>query len=131
VVSLLQFLRLDSCSGFWCGSTGPGTPFATPLLAVCDVVRIACTLGGVAVIVALPGAIRVAVAPGQRSRLIGLGLFALIVLNSQAVHLGDDPTIRLPLTFAAIAFCVHGMWSIFRHELPAQPRDDTGAVDAE
>lgn len=131
MLSLWELLRLDGCPGFWCSSSGPGTPFATPLLAVCDVMRILCALGGVAVVWALPKAIRRAVTHGQRSRLLGLGLFAVIVLTGQSVHLGDVPSVRLPLTLVAIGFSVHGMWSIHRYERPAQPLGGTGAVDAE
>lgn len=113
-----------------CNPKGPGTPFASPLFVVLDTIRVLCVLGGVAIVVSIPKAIQGATTAGQRSRLVAFGLFGLVVINTEAVHLGDYPSIRLPMTVAAVVFAVHGMWSIFRHEYPAQPRD-VGASSAE
>lgn len=120
---------IDGCP-LVCNPHGPGTPFASPLLVVLDSLRVLCALGGLAIVIALLRSIRWANTPGQRSRLVALGLFGLVVVNTEAVHLGDYPSIRLPLTLAAVAFSVHGMWSIFRQEAPARPRD-SGAPRAE
>lgn len=111
----------DRCPVF-CNPHGPGTPFGSPVLVVCDSLRVLCTLGGLAVLASIPPAIRWAGTAGQRSRLVSFGMFALVVMNTEAVHFGDYPSIRLPLTLAAVAFAAHGMYSIHRHERPAESR---------
>lgn len=120
---------VDGCAVV-CNPYGPGSPFATPWLAVCDTLRVLCVLGAVGIVGLLLKAIRGTDTAGQRSRLVALGLFGLVAVDTEAVHFGDYPSIRLALTLAAIALSLHGMRSIFRHEYPAQPRDP-GAGNAE
>lgn len=109
---------MNACT-LWCNPAGPDLPFGTPWLIVWDTIRVLCALGGVAVLVMLPGAIRRTTATGQHARLVSFGLFALIVLDTEISHIGDDASVRLALCATAIWLAVAGMWRM-RSEHPAE-----------
>lgn len=91
-----------------CSSDGPSTPFGNPVLAVADLLRIACAFGGLLVAATTPGVTRRAWTELQRWRLISIGLFALVAGGTELEHLGDWPSYRLLLNIAAVGFAAWG-----------------------
>lgn len=99
---------------FLCNSDGPGTPFATPLLIVSDIVRTMSVIAGFIIIVCTPVAIAKTTTRSQYARFIGLALFVVALTNSNAHHFGDNPNVGSVLGFAAIGFCLYGLMVYLR-----------------
>lgn len=125
---LLQWIDLTVCPVF-CNPHGPNTPFATPLLVVVDVLRVVSVVGALLIVALVLRVFRRVEVSGQRSRFLAFALFALVVANTEMNKIGDYPSLRLPMSLAAVIYAVHGMRSVLTLELPAQPRD-RGAGDA-
>lgn len=102
-----------------CNPDGPHSPFGTPLLSLFDLVRLVCILGGVAVIVQVPTALRRCTTGAQRARFIAFALWAMTVITTESEHLGDIAGVRLALNLAATAYALFGMWG-FRMETPGE-----------
>ena len=117
------FASVEFGCPFLCNSVGPGTPFATPLLIISDIVRTLGVIGGFTVILLLPAAMAKVRTGGQWARFIALGLFALTLTNGNAHHFGDTPTIGTVLGFAGVGFAIYGMIRFWR-ELPTRQRPE-------
>lgn len=102
-----------------CNPGGPSTPFGNWWLALFDTARCLSIIGGIAVIAQVPGGLTRCHNSGQRARLIAFALWALVVITTEAEHLGDGAGIRLALNVAATAYALWGMWG-FRMETPGQ-----------
>ena len=100
-----------------CAPDGPSTPFGTPYLIWADSFRIVVMLLGLALIVWTPRLVLDACAAGQRARLAGQGIFALIVIGTEVDHMGDYAHYRLFVTFLGIAAMLWGVSRISR-EIP-------------
>ena len=96
---------------------GPGTPFATPELALSDSLRLLVLLS---LLYRLPGTlrlIRVALTTQQRYRMVALGLFMVMVVLSEIAHLGNEPNYQLLLALVASGYVqlgyqpTRGRWS--------------------
>lgn len=95
-------------SDFLGAPTGPGTPFATPLLVVADSVRLLLVLIAVGVLIRTPSMVRDALTQLQAQRLIGIGLFALTIGFAQIYQFGDWPTYRTVMITAAMIYTAFG-----------------------
>jgi hypothetical protein len=108
----------------FCGPAGPSTPFATPVLSLLDLARVACLLCAAVVIVALgPRAMARATTPGQKARFLSQLLLVLVAAGTELEHLGDYASSRLLFNLVALTLAVYGFTRYFRYELPAKDRD--------
>lgn len=104
-----------------CAPDGPSAPFSTSALIIVDSFRILLMVMGMVLVVWAPRLALEARAPGQRARLIGQGIFALIVIGTEVDHLGDYAHYRLFITFIGISVMLWGV-SQLRHESPPYKR---------
>lgn len=100
---------------------GPGTPFASPWLAVMDVLRVSTIAASVLLMVLSMIAAR-QVGPQQAARFAALAFFALTVGITEIEHLGDWPSPRLPLNAAGALLGVYGVWRFCRDQRTTQDR---------
>lgn len=108
----------DYCSALFCGPDQPSLPFSSPLLIVCDVVRVLCAACGVGVIAySILGVVQAPIA-AQKARFLALALLAVIVGGTELTHLGDYPSARLLLHIVAVLVGLFGVVS-FRSEAHA------------
>lgn len=102
-----------------CNPGGPSTPFATWWLILFDTIRSLCIVADVVVITQVPRALARCRTSAQRARFIAFALWALVVITTEAEHLGDGAGIRLALNVTATGYALWGMWG-FRMETPGQ-----------
>jgi hypothetical protein len=104
-----------------CAPNGPNTPFAFPTIFWIDVARIIVMLLGMVLIVFTPRLVLQAGVVGQKCRLAGQGVFALIVIGTEVDHIGDFAHYRLALSFIGISLMLYGVWRM-RTESPPRQR---------
>lgn len=79
-------------------------------------------LMGMLLIVVTPRLVMDAEALGQKCRLAGHGVFALIVVGTEVDHIGDYAHYRLFLSFLGISLLLFGVWRM-RREVPPRTRE--------
>jgi hypothetical protein len=102
-----------------CAPEGPNEPFAQPVLIWLDGFRILVMIMGVLLVVWTPSLILQARAVGQQARLLGQGIFSLIVIGTEVDHIGDYANYRLFLSFLGIAIM---LWGTRRLSVETSPR---------
>lgn len=109
-------------SDFFTAPSGPGTPFATPELAVVDTIR--CFVLGVGIIVFFASihAMFLTKTIGQIARLATLVVFLSSSMLTEFDHFGDYAHYRLYLHMIATIIAAWGTFSFFRFEKPATVR---------
>lgn len=76
---------------------------------------------GMVLIVFTPRLVLNAGTAGQRARLFGQGMFALVVIGTEVDHIGDYAHYRLIVSFIGLAVMLWGTWRI-RIEDPPRTR---------
>jgi hypothetical protein len=109
-----------------CAPDGPNTPFAFPTLFLTDILRICIMLLGVAIIVLTPRLVLSSPSKGQKARLLGQGIFALIVIGTEVDHIGDYMHYRLVLTLIGVSVMWWGLMQLKRECPPTHIDESTG-----
>lgn len=101
---------LAGCLVGLCAPAGPGTPFATPALAVLDTLRLLLSVAALSIVwFTVRSAAARWVPARQRARYAALGLFAAATVGTELAHLGDAAHYRLLLNLAGVLAALAGL----------------------
>lgn len=113
------------------GPGNPGTPFAWPVFAIVDTLRILAALGAALLFVDSIRALRGAGTRGQQCRFLYVTGTTVVLAGGQLDGLGNWPTWRFPIVLVVVALGVYGVHQHLHHELPARdapPKPDESGV---
>lgn len=105
-----------SVAPFLCAPGGPDHPFGTPYVAFLDSLRVLCWVGGLILICTLPWFMAKATTIGQRVRFLGTALYAITVVGTELVHLGDYANYRLFVNLTAVIVSLYGLWEFLKRD---------------
>lgn len=97
-----------------CSADGPSTPFATPMLAFADSLRLVVIVLAFICIVITPRAMHNAYSQGQRMRFLGICLFIVTAATTEMEHLGDLFSYRLVLNLIGSMVTTYGAFQFLR-----------------
>lgn len=103
-MNLIQFFSLNAPGG-------PNTPWGNLAIAVLDTLRVIICIFAFMILGLTPSTIKRANTVGQRSRLLGAGLYAIVAVLTEYNHIGDYANWRLVVNLVATACIAWGYWS--------------------
>lgn len=122
---MLRLAVDPSVSCVWsvtCNPSGPDTPFGTPVLALWDLFRCLTLAACLLILVTSPAAFGRCGEVGQRVRILAAILWTLQTITTEAIHLGDEASLRLLYNGGGAILFAYGIWRM-RTEQPARHRD--------
>ena len=108
------------CPWLCSGPDYPSTPFAWPVFAVVDTLRVLIVLGTAVLFAAAVLAIHKSVTAGQRCRFLYTVGTALIMVGTEVEHLGDWPHWRFLISLTIVPIGLYGIYQHLCHEIPAR-----------
>lgn len=123
-----QAEAFDMCPWLCGGPDYPSTPFAWPVFAIIDTLRVFITLGALAILALSFWAIRKAIIRGQRCRFLYTAGTAAIMIGTEIAHLGDWPHWRFLVSLVIVPIGLYGIHQHLFHERPARDAEPQGSA---